>query len=470
MTFDQLALSEPILRALKHEGYTNPTPIQSQAIPELLQGKDILASAQTGTGKTAAFVIPILEKISTTRPAKKGYRPVRGLILTPTRELALQIEQSIRAYGRYTNVRYTAIYGGVKQNRQVDAVRRGADIIVATPGRLLDLVGQGLIDLSGIQHFVLDEADRMLDMGFINDIRRIIRELPERRQSLFFSATLPRDIVTLSKEILQEPVRVSVDPVSSTADSVTQYVYKTNRPDKNALLLHILEDPKMEQVLLFSRTKHGADKIVRNLGKAGIRAVAIHGDKSQNKRQHALKEFKAGKIRLLVATDIASRGIDIEQLGYVINFDLPNESETYVHRIGRSGRAGESGIAISLCEPEELAYLKDIEKLIGQSLEEVKDHPFPQTDKPMNARERKEFEKAKARRRQEHFARKKEKKNKTGKKPKAAAAGNEERSRKNKPSGKNKSHRGKNSKSRAGKPKRSNWGKKKTNSSRSGRN
>ena len=423
MTFEQLELIAPLQKALKEENYTHPTPIQQQAIPQALKGRDILASAQTGTGKTAAFALPILQHIASTRPARKGYRPVRGLILTPTRELAVQIWESLRAYGRHTNVRYAVIFGGVKQNKQVDAIRRGADIIVATPGRLLDLMDQGIIQLGNIDHFVLDEADRMLDMGFIHDIRKVIKTLPRERQSLFFSATLPTSIVKLSQTILTNPIKVSVDPVSSTAETIQQYVYQTNKSHKNDLLLHILEDPDLDQVLLFSRTKRGADRIAQKLNKQKIRAAAIHGDKSQNQRQHALKDFKNGRVRVLVATDIASRGIDIDQLRYVVNFDIPHEAETYVHRIGRSGRAGEEGTSISLCEPEEKAYVRSIEKLISQKIEEVQDHPFPQTDRPMNAREKKEFEKEKARRRQAYFANRKAKGTRNGRPSKSSNRG-----------------------------------------------
>ncbi|WP_088342362.1 DEAD/DEAH box helicase [Robiginitalea sediminis] len=414
MTFEELELIAPLQRALQQENYTHPTPIQQQAIPHALEGRDILASAQTGTGKTAAFSLPILQHLAGSLPDKKGRRPVRALILTPTRELALQIWESLRAYGRHTQVRSTVIYGGVKQTKQVEAIRRGADILVATPGRLLDLMGQGYVHLNNIDHFVLDEADRMLDMGFIHDIRKVIAELPKERQSLFFSATLPENIVDLSRTILTRPVKVAVDPVSSTAETIQQYVYQTNKGTKNDLLLHLLEDPDLDQVLLFSRTKHGADRIARKLNKEKIRAAAIHGDKSQNQRQNALNEFKNGKVRVLVATDIASRGIDIDQLKYVVNFDIPNEAETYVHRIGRSGRAGEEGVSISLCEPEELAYMKDIEKLISKKIEVVADHPYPQTERPMNAEEKRQFEKEKNRRRQEFFANRKKSGNQRG--------------------------------------------------------
>lgn len=403
MTFEQLELIAPIQKALKHENYTTPTPIQAQAIPHLLKGRDILASAQTGTGKTAAFSIPILQKLAQDQNPGKGKRPIRSLILTPTRELALQIGESLSAYGRFTQVRNTVIFGGVNQQKQTEALRRGVDILVATPGRLLDLMDQGYIDLGDIEYFVLDEADRMLDMGFIHDIRKVLAKLPSKRQSLFFSATLPDNIVALSRKILSEPVKVSVDPVSSTAETIQQYLYQTNKSSKNELLLHILQDEDLDQVLLFSRTKHGADRICRTLNKKRIRAAAIHGNKSQNQRQKALRDFKDGNVRVLVATDIASRGIDIDQLRYVVNFDIPNEPETYVHRIGRSGRAGEEGVSISLCEPEENSYIRSIETLIDQTIERVADHPFPQTERPMNAEEKKEFEKEKARRRQAYF-------------------------------------------------------------------
>ena len=403
MTFEQLELIAPIQKALKEENYTAPTPIQAQAIPHLLKGRDILASAQTGTGKTAAFAIPILQQLAQDPTPRKGNRPIRALILTPTRELALQIGESMSVYGRFTGVKNTVIFGGVNQQKQTDALRRGVDILVATPGRLLDLMDQGFIRLDNIQYFVLDEADRMLDMGFIHDIRKVLARLPRRRQSLFFSATLPDTIVDLSRNILSDPVKVSVNPVSSTAETIQQYLYHTNKANKNELLLHILEDPDLDQVLLFSRTKHGADRICRTLNKKRIRAAAIHGNKSQNQRQNALRDFKDGKVRVLVATDIASRGIDIDQLRYVVNFDIPNEPETYVHRIGRSGRAGEEGVSISLCEPEENSYIKSIEKLIDQKIEQVADHPFPQTDRPMTAEQKREFEKEKARKRQAYF-------------------------------------------------------------------
>lgn len=409
-TFEQLHLIPSILKALKDENYTHPTPIQSQSIPPALKGRDLLASAQTGTGKTAAFSIPILQQLVLEQETQKSPRKIRSLIVTPTRELAIQIGESITAYGKYTNIRSTVIFGGVNQNAQTRALEKGVDILVATPGRLLDLMGQGYISLQDIRYFVLDEADRMLDMGFIHDIKRIIKELPKKRQSLFFSATMPKTIVRLSHEILTQPERVSVDPVSSTAETVQQYVYKTNKKTKMDLLLHILKNPDMDQVLLFSRTKHGANKIAKKLRNQKIEASTIHGDRSQNQRQKALNDFKDGKIRVLVATDIAARGIDIDKLQYVMNYDIPNEPETYVHRIGRCGRAGEEGISISICEPEENAYIGDIEKLIDQKIELIEDHPFPQTDKPMTAEEKKAFQKEKNRRRQEYFANRKKKK------------------------------------------------------------
>ena len=407
MTFRELDLVEPILRALEDKNYTEPTPIQAQAIPLVLDRHDILGSAQTGTGKTAAFAIPIIQLIHKIEGDSGNKPKLRALIVTPTRELAIQIEENIKDYSKYTNIKHAVIFGGVKQGRQVEQIRRGINILVATPGRLLDLQSQGLIDLSQIKLFVLDEADRMLDMGFINDIKKLLKLLPTKRQSLFFSATMPDNIVTLSDKILINPKRIEVAAVSSAAETVQQYVYYTNRDKKKDLLNHILDNDDIEQVLLFSRTKHGADRITRNLKKVNIKSAAIHGDKAQNQRQKALKEFKEGKVRVLVATDIAARGIDIDKLKYVINYDVPNEPETYVHRIGRSGRAGEEGIAISICEPEENIYVKDVEKLIKQKLKIVEKNPFPQTDKPMTAAEKKEWNKEKQRRKQEFFANRK---------------------------------------------------------------
>ena len=403
MRFEDLKLIPEILKALKEEGYTEPTSIQEKAIPLVLKREDVLGSAQTGTGKTAAFAIPIIQHLAK-RPKPNGRRKITGLVVTPTRELAFQIAESFTAYGKYTPIKNTVIYGGVGQGSQTDALKRGVDVLVATPGRLLDLMEQGFISLKDVRYFVLDEADRMLDMGFIHDIKKIIAKLPKSRQSLFFSATMPKNIVDLSNQILINPRKVAVNPVSSTAETIQQYLYLTNRDKKRELLLHILKSNDIEQVLVFSRTKHGADRIVRNLRKKKIECAAIHGDKSQNQRQKALKSFKKNQIRVLVATDIAARGIDIDKLRHVINYDIPNESETYVHRIGRCGRAGEDGVSISICEPEEIAYIKDIEKLIKQKIQIVEDNPFPQTDKPMTNAEKKEWEKEKQRRKQEFFA------------------------------------------------------------------
>ncbi|WKK76807.1 DEAD/DEAH box helicase [Marivirga salinae] len=411
MRFEELNIIAPILKALKEENYTEPTSIQEQAIPLLLDKNDIMASAQTGTGKTAAFAIPILQHLEN---EKSNSKKIKSLILTPTRELAIQIGESFTTYGKYTSIKNTVIFGGVNQNKQTAAIRNGVDVLIATPGRLLDLMNQGFINLKDIQYFVLDEADRMLDMGFIHDIRKVIAVLPPKRQSLFFSATMPDTIVELSRKILNNPKKIAVTPVSSTAQTIQQYLYYTNKSTKKDLLLHILKDPKMDQVLLFDRTKHGADRIVKELKKQNITAAAIHGDKAQNQRQKALNQFKDKEIRVLVATDIAARGIDIDKLQYVINFDIPNVAETYVHRIGRSGRAGEAGVSISLCEPEENDYLKDIEKLINQKIPVVKDSPYPQTDSPMTNAEKKEFEKEKQRRKQEFFANRKKNGNRGG--------------------------------------------------------
>jgi len=409
MQFEDLKIIEPILRALKEQKYIEPTSIQEKAIPLILERNDVLGSAQTGTGKTAAFAIPILQHLFLDHQHNNSPCKINSLIITPTRELAIQIANSFSVYGKFTGIKNTVIFGGVNQNAQTDALRKGVDILVATPGRLLDLIEQGFIRLKDVKYFVLDEADRMLDMGFIHDIRKIIAKLPAKRQSLFFSATMPKNIVELSKKILINPIKVQVSPVSSTAETIQQHLYYTNRINKKDLLTHILKDQKIDQVLLFSRTKHGADKIVHNLKKKKIKAAAIHGDKAQNTRQRALAHFKSREIRVLVATDIAARGIDIDKLKYVINYDIPNVAETYVHRIGRSGRAGEDGIAISICEPEENGYIKSIEKLINQKIELVQDNPFPQTEKPMTEIEKKEWEKEKQRRKQEFFANRKQK-------------------------------------------------------------
>jgi len=414
MQFEDLNIIAPIIKALHEEQYENPTPIQEKAIPLVLNRNDVLGSAQTGTGKTAAFAIPILQHLFLDRAGNKPSGKIHALVLTPTRELAIQIGESFTVYGKYTGVRNTVIFGGVPQRSQVEALKKGVDVLIATPGRLLDLIDQGYIRLNDIKYFVLDEADRMLDMGFIHDIQKVIMELPVRRQSLFFSATMPDNIVTLSRKILSAPKKVEVSPVSSTANTIQQYLYYTNKATKKDLLLHILKDPKIDQVLLFSRTKHGADKIVRHLKSKNIKTAAIHGDKAQNQRQKALTQLKAGEIRVLVATDIAARGIDIDKLKHVINYDIPNIAETYVHRIGRSGRAGEEGVSISICEPEENAFVKDIEKLINKRIQLAKDNPFPQTDKAMTEKEKKEFEKDKNRKKMEEIAARKKKKSGAG--------------------------------------------------------
>jgi ATP-dependent RNA helicase RhlE len=378
MTFESLALSEPILRALGQEGYSSPTPIQQQAIPHALRKRDILGCAQTGTGKTAAFGIPILQLLSGSESVSGSHKkPIRALILTPTRELAIQIEESLNAYGRHLSLKNTVIFGGVGENPQIEALRRGTDILVATPGRLLDLMNRKFVDLRSLEIFVLDEADRMLDMGFIHDVKKVIQRLPERRQTLFFSATMPPEIQKLAESILHNPVKVEVTPVSSTAEKVEQHMYFVNKSNKPKLLKYLLEDSAIRSALVFTRTKHGADRVVRDLVKHGIKAEAIHGNKSQNARQRALGNFKSGEIRVLVATDIAARGIDVEELSHVINYEIPNIPETYVHRIGRTGRAGNSGIAISLCQPDEKPFLKDIQKLIGKVIPVTENHPFP---------------------------------------------------------------------------------------------
>ena len=407
MKFNELEIIEPILKALSDKNYTEPTTIQEKAIPLILKRNDILGSAQTGTGKTAAFAIPIIQFIHNAEGRHNGRPRISALIVTPTRELAIQIDENIKEYSKYTNVKHAVIFGGVKQASQVNKLKSGVDILVATPGRLLDLISQGIINLRTVSVFVLDEADRMLDMGFIHDIKKLLEILPEQRQSLFFSATMPQNIVDLSRKILKDPKKIEVSAVSSTAETIQQYIYYTNRLDKKNLLLHILKDEKIDQVLLFAKTKHGADRIAKNLKSKKISSAAIHGDKAQNQRQKALQQFKDGQIRVLVATDIAARGIDIDKLRYVINYEIPNIAETYVHRIGRSGRAGEEGVAISICEPEENAFVKDIEKLINQKIKVINDNPFPQTEKPMTNAEKKEWEKEKNKRKQEFFANRK---------------------------------------------------------------
>jgi ATP-dependent RNA helicase RhlE len=375
LSFEQLNLVSPILMALKEEGYTQPTPIQRQAIPILLDRKDLLGCAQTGTGKTAAFAIPVLQLLMETPAPTNVRKPIRALVLTPTRELAIQIAESFTAYGRHTGLNNVVVFGGVSQKPQTDALRNGVDVLVATPGRLLDLIQQRHINLQNVEFFVLDEADRMLDMGFVHDVKRIIALLPAKRQSLFFSATMPPEIVQLSAKILTRPEKVEVTPVSSTAEKVSQTVYFVEKAEKRPLLVHLLKDESITTTLVFTRTKHGADRVTRDLVRAGVRAEAIHGDKSQNARQRALGNFKAKKTRVLVATDIAARGIDVDELTHVINYDIPNIPETYVHRIGRTGRAGASGQAISFCDREERAYLRDIQKLI-KMVPTVQDHPF----------------------------------------------------------------------------------------------
>ena len=403
MTFENLGVMLPIRKALEEKKYLEPTEIQNKTIPLVLKRKDVLACAQTGTGKTGAFAIPIIQLIQKIESRKQIQPVIRALIVTPTRELAIQIDQNIKAYSRHTMVKHTVIFGGVKQHEQVRKLKDGVHILVATPGRLLDLIGQGFVSLQTVKLFVLDEADRMLDMGFINDIKKLLKLLPEKKQSLFFSATMPTNIVKLSSQILEDPHKIEVSPVSSTADTVKQYLFYTNRTSKKELLIHIIRSHAIDQVLLFSRTKRGADRIVRDLRKKKISSQAIHSDKAQNQRQKALKQFKAGDIQVLVATDIAARGIDIKSLKYVINYDIPNVAETYVHRIGRSGRAGEEGIAISICEPEENAYVREIEKLIKQRLKVVSENPFPQTDKPMNLQEKAAWNKEKIQRKQAFF-------------------------------------------------------------------
>lgn len=381
MTFKELEVIEPILKALQEKGYTHPTPIQEQAIPILLKGKDLLGCAQTGTGKTAAFAIPILQHLYLDKTRNRNQRQVKALVVTPTRELAIQIADNFTEYGEHTDIRNTVIFGGIKQGSQTNALRRGVDVLVATPGRLLDLMNQGFISLKNVEYFVLDEADQMLDMGFVHDIKKLITKLPVKRQSLFFSATMPKTIVELSGKILGNYESVTVKPEQATAERVGQAVYFVSKADKTKLLVHVLKEENAVSTLVFARTKHGADKVVKVLSKAKIIAEAIHGNKSQNARQRALSNFKEGKTKVLVATDIAARGIDISDLALVINYDLPNVPETYVHRIGRTGRASASGISISFCNIEERPYLKDIEKLIKQKIPVVSTHPYADASK-----------------------------------------------------------------------------------------
>lgn len=377
MSFNDLQLIEPVLQALSKEGYSNPTPIQQQSIPVILQKRDLLGCAQTGTGKTAAFVIPTLQLMFEELQANgKTHHKIKALILTPTRELAIQIGESIQAYGRYLPLRHHVIFGGVSQHSQVQAIRRGIDILVATPGRLLDLMQQGLISLRDIQYFILDEADRMLDMGFVHDVKRVIAKLPVKRQTLFFSATMPPEIMQLAKMLLVDPVKVEVTPPASTVDLIQQSIFHVDKQHKQSLLVHLLQDKSIETVLIFTQMKHAADKLARVLNNAGIRTEAIHGNKSQNARQAALANFKNKQTRVLVATDIAARGIDIDELAHVINYELPNVPETYVHRIGRTGRAGATGMAISFCDRGEKVFLADIEKLIRKKIPVVTSSTF----------------------------------------------------------------------------------------------
>ena len=376
MLFKELHLIAPILKALETEGYTEPTPIQEQSIPYILRGKDLLGCAQTGTGKTAAFAIPIIQNLMLQQKEESSNYGIKALILTPTRELAIQIDESFEAYGKHTGIKHTVIFGGVSQFHQTQELRRGTDILIATPGRLLDLISQKFVNLKSINMFVLDEADRMLDMGFIHDVRKIIGILPEKRQTLFFSATMPPEITKLSASILNNPVKVEVAPVSSTAENVDQHIYFVEKNEKRQLLIHLLKNGTINNALVFTRTKYGADKIAKELHRANIKSDAIHGNKTQAARQKALNNFKEGKIRVLVATDIAARGIDVEDLSHVINFELPNIPETYVHRIGRTGRAGNFGSALSFCDMEERAYLRDINKLIKKTIPVVEDHPY----------------------------------------------------------------------------------------------
>jgi len=385
LTFKELNLAEYILNALEAEGYTTPTPIQEQAIPVILQGKDVFGCAQTGTGKTAAFAIPIIQMLYP-KIKNKGFKYIKALILTPTRELATQINESFASYSRQTGLKHDVIFGGVSQYPQVASLKNGTDVLIATPGRLLDLISQGYVNLEDLQFFVLDEADRMLDMGFVHDIKKIIRYLPKERQTLFFSATLPPQISALAHSLLHHPVKIEVTPASTTAENVEQSIYMVAKNDKSPLLVHLLKEKGASRTLVFTRTKHGADKIARHLNQANIRAEALHGNKSQQARERALDNFKSGRLKVLVATDIASRGIDIDDLSHVINYDLPNVPETYVHRIGRTGRAGNNGIAFSLCDRDERAYLKDINKITSQSIPVVTEHPYMMAEESIQQR------------------------------------------------------------------------------------
>jgi ATP-dependent RNA helicase RhlE len=376
LTFEQFGLIEPILKALKTEGYKTPTPIQERAIPVVLERKDLLGCAQTGTGKTAAFAIPILQILFNEGAGRKGFKHIRTLVLTPTRELATQINESFASYGKHTGLKHDVIFGGVSQYTQTAALRNGTDILIATPGRLLDLMNQGYIHLDHLELFVLDEADRMLDMGFIHDVKKIIKALPVQKQTLFFSATMPKEIAGLAHSILYNPVKIEVTPPATTVEKINQSIFFVHKNDKQSLLMHLIKENRINRSLVFTRTKHGADKIAKYLNIGNVKADALHGNKSQSQRERALNNFKTGRLNVLVATDIAARGIDVDELTHVINFDLPNVPETYVHRIGRTGRAGANGTALSFCDAEEKAYLRDIHKLIAQVIPVAEEHPF----------------------------------------------------------------------------------------------
>jgi ATP-dependent RNA helicase RhlE len=387
LSFQNLKVIEPILRALNNEGYTTPTPIQEQAIPLVLQRKDLFGCARTGTGKTAAFAIPVLQILHEQKQAAKAPdNTIKALILTPTRELAIQIKESLDTYGKFTGLRHAVIFGGVSQQAQVTTLRRGVDILVATPGRLLDLIDQRFVNLGSIRLLILDEADRMLDMGFVHDVKKIMAKVPAQRQTLFFSATMAPAIRQLANTLLTNPVHIEITPVSSTAETVSQAIYFVQKSSKQSLLKHLLAETGIPMTLVFTRTKHGADRVARELNSAGISAAAIHGNKSQQARQTALLKFRSRQIQVLVATDIAARGIDIDELTHVINYDLPEVAETYVHRIGRTGRAGANGMAVSFCDQEEKAYLRDIEKLIKKSVPVISEHPFKNTTNAGNNR------------------------------------------------------------------------------------
>lgn len=384
MSLNELRIIAPILKALKDQGYKEATPVQTKAIPHLLEGSDLLGCAQTGTGKTAAFAVPILQQLAKNQSNQKKSRAIKALVVAPTRELAIQIGESFVAYGANLNQKIAVIFGGVSQNPQTKALQNGVDILVATPGRLLDLMNQGFIDISHIEHFVLDEADQMLERGMLVDVKKIIARIPAKRQTMFFSATMPPEIEKLADTILTNPIKITITPPASPIDIIEQEIYFVDKVNKTKLLMHVLSAEEYDSVLVFSRTKHGADKIVKDLNNNGFKAVAIHGNKSQTNRQMALSDFKKRKTRILVATDIAARGLDIQELSHVINYNLPDVPETYVHRIGRTGRAGLGGKAISFCDFEELSMLKDIEKLIGRQLPEVKEHPFPLVNTTLN--------------------------------------------------------------------------------------